>query len=321
MSVSAAIPIAARPAAGNAAPDGAAELAAGLLSPAAHIAAKYLYDGLGSRLFELITLLPEYYLTRVESALIERHARAVADAAGRGGTLVDLGAGNCAKARLLLPALRPERYVAVDVATDFVEHALTALRIDFAGLQARSLRADLAQHLELSDLPDGRRLFFFSGSSIGNFEPEAAEALVRRLRRLCRDGDALLIGVDLIKELPVLDAAYNDALGVTAAFNRNVLNHVNAVLGSDFDTRDWRHHAFYNCARSRMEMHLLAESHVDVGWPGGNRRFLPGEGIHTENSYKYRIDDFRALLGRGGFGAVRHWTDDNGWFAVCLARP
>ena len=324
MSASAAVPLAA---ARHAPPPGAShdaaagELAAGLLSPAAHVAAKYLYDALGSRLFELITQLPEYYLTRTESALLERHARAIADAVGRGGTLVDLGAGNCAKARLLLPALRPAGYVAVDVSTDFVDRALAALRADFDGMEARGLRADLAQDFDLAGLPEARRLFFYSGSSIGNFEPDAAEALVRRLRRSCRDGDALLIGVDLIKELALLDAAYNDALGITAAFNRNVLNHVNAVLGSDFDTRDWHHHAFYNCARSRMEMHLLAAAQVDVAWPGGRRRFLSGEGIHTENSYKYRLDDFRALLDRGGFGSVRHWTDDGGWFAVCLARP
>ncbi len=303
-----------------AANDAAAELAGGLLAPAARIPSKYLYDSLGSRLFELITQLPEYYLTRTECALLGRNARAIAEAAGS-RALIDLGAGNCAKSRLLLPALRPAEYVAVDISTEFVDRALAALRLDFPGLRMRSVDADLTQDLDDADLPEAQRLFFFPGSSIGNFDPDAAEAFARRLRHHCRDGDGLLIGVDLVKELAALDAAYNDALGITAAFNRNVLNHVNAVLGSDFDTRQWRHHAFYNCARSRMEMHLLAETSIDVAWPGGARRFLPGEGIHTESSYKYRLDDFRALLFRAGFGSVRHWTDEDGWFAVCLARP
>jgi len=309
------------PAPSPTAPEGpTAELAVGLLAPSARIPSRYLYDSLGSRLFELITQLPEYYLTRVECALLGRHAPAVAEAVGA-RALIDLGAGNCAKSRLLLPVLRPVEYVAVDISTEFVDRALSALRLDFPDLRTRCLDADLTADFDAADLPQPRRLFFFPGSSIGNFDPDAAEALLKRLRRHCRDGDGLLIGIDLVKELATLEAAYNDVLGITAAFNRNVLNHVNALLGSDFDARAWRHHAFYNCARSRMEMHLLAEAPIDVAWPGGARRFLVGEGIHTENSYKYRLDDFRALLGRAGFGSVRHWTDADRWFAVCLAQP
>lgn len=298
----------------------AAELLCGLQSPLPRIPPKFLYDALGCRLFELITALPEYYVARTEHDLLARNAEAIAEAAGVGGTLIDLGAGNCAKARTLLPALHPSAYVAVDVSTEFVDLALATIGRDFPGLRTRAVRADLADDFDVPDLPAARRLFFYSGSSIGNFDPEAALALLARLRRHCADGGALLIGVDLIKELPVLDAAYNDALGITAAFNRNVLNHVNAVLGSDFDTREWRHHAFYNCARSRIEMHLVAEAEVTVSWPDGSRRFLAGESIHTESSYKYRLEDFRALLARAGFASVRHWTDERGWFAVCLAH-
>lgn len=299
----------------------AAELAAGLLAPVPRLAPKYLYDALGSRLFELITLLPEYYLTRTECALLERCAPMIAQAAGEGVALVDLGAGNCAKARLLMPALQPSEYVAIDISHDFVDRAVNGLAADYPAMLARVVLADLTDDLSGIDLPPARRLFFFPGSSIGNFDPQQAQKLLDQVRGLCDADGALLVGIDLVKERAVLDAAYNDALGVTAAFNRNALNHVNATLCSDFDLAEWRHRAFYNCARSRIEMHLVAETAVGVSWPGGGRRFLAGESIHTENSYKYRLDDFRAMLAHAGFSDVSDWTDERGWFAVCLARP
>lgn len=299
----------------------AAELAAGLLAAAAGIAPKYLYDALGCRLFELITLLPEYYPARIERGLLESHAEDIAQAAGGCNTLVDLGAGNCAKARLLLPHLRPRDYVAVDVSAEFVRRALVGLRGDFPELRATAVGTDIAGDFALpAGAAQAGRLFFYPGSSIGNFEPEAARALLCRLRRMSGEGGGLLVGIDLIKDKPVLDAAYDDALGVTAAFNRNVLNHVNVLLGSDFDTRRWHHRARYNCARGRMEMHLQALADIDVAWPGGGRRFAAGECIHTENSYKYRLADFEALLAQAGFAPVRTWTDERRWFAVCLAR-
>lgn len=301
--------------------EAAAELAAGLLAAAASIAPKYLYDALGCRLFELITLLPEYYPTRTERGLLERHAADIARAAGGCNTLVDLGAGNCAKARLLLPNLRPRDYVAVDVSAEFVRHALIGLRGDFPDVRMTAVGTDITDDFALpAGVAQAGRLFFYPGSSIGNFEPDTARTLLGRIRRMSAEGGGLLIGIDLVKDKSVLDAAYDDALGVTAAFNRNVLNHVNVLLGSDFDPRRWRHRALYNCARGRMEMHLQALADVDVAWPGGGRRFVAGECIHTENSYKYRLADFEALLTQAGFSPVRTWTDESRWFAVCLAR-
>lgn len=298
----------------------AAELKAGLLAGAACIAPKYLYDALGCRLFELITLLPEYYPTRTEFGLLERHAADIAAAAGRCGSLVDLGAGNCAKARLLLPALRPRDYVAVDVSAEFVRHALGGLRGEFPEVRMTAVGTDITDDFALpATVAAAGRLFFYPGSSIGNFEPAAAAALLARIRGMSAAGGALLIGIDLVKDESVLVAAYDDALGVTAAFNLNVLNHVNALLGSDFDPRRWRHRAVYDGARARMEMHLEARTDVDVRWPGGVRRFAAGERIHTESSYKYRLADFAALLRQAGYAPLQTWTDANEWFAVCLA--
>lgn len=301
--------------------DDADELAAGLQAASARIASRYLYDPLGCRLFELITALPEYYPTRTEQSVLEDHADEIAAAVGRCQAVIDLGAGNCAKAGVLLKALHPRHYVAVDISPDFVRQSLTKLRKDFYSIRLTAVGADLRQEFLLPQaVPKAGRLFFYPGSSIGNFEPEAAPDFLRRIRGMCSPGDGLLIGIDLVKEKSILDAAYNDALGLTAAFNLNVLNHVNALLGSDFDTREWRHRAFYNCARGRIEMHLQAMANVSVGWPGGGRNFLTGESIHTENSYKYRLSDFEALLVRAGFTPVQAWTDPQEWFGVCLAR-
>jgi dimethylhistidine N-methyltransferase len=165
-----------------------------------------------------------------------------------------------------------------------------------------------------------RRLFFYPGSSIGNFTPEQAVALLRRVREACNDGGGLLIGVDLIKDKALLDAAYDDALGVTASFNLNLLLHMNQLLGADFNVRDWRHRGFFNEAQSRIEMHLEARRDVVVTWRGGERRFRQEERIHTENSYKYTKQGFLQLLERAGFGAACSWTDAREWFMVCHAE-
>jgi uncharacterized SAM-dependent methyltransferase len=164
-------------------------------------------------------------------------------------------------------------------------------------------------------------VFFYPGSSIGNFAPLAALALLKDLRRQAGTDGSLLIGFDLVKDIDVLEAAYDDGLGVTAAFNRNLLLHLNALIGSDFDVRDWRHRAFFNERLSRIEMHLEVANDVDVTWPEGSRRFRAGERIHTESSYKYLLPEFHDVLKQAGFGQVRTWTDDNGWFAVCHAKP
>jgi dimethylhistidine N-methyltransferase len=241
----------------------------------------------------------------------------IARVVGRGHNLIDLGAGNCEKAASLFEALKPARYVAVDISADYLETALVRLRLQFPDIGMTGLGMDMSAGLSLPDtVPDARRLFFYPGSSVGNFTPVDAAAFLSDLRRQCRQDGSLLIGVDLIKEKAILDAAYDDALGVTAAFNLNALNNVNSVLGSDFDVRDWRHCGFYNQTLSRAEMHVETRLAVDVSWPGGSRRFEASERIHTENSYKYSLEEFGALLRQAGFRNVTAWTDQRNWFAL-----
>jgi len=297
-----------------------AELAAGLLAPAATIAPKFLYDTLGSRLFEAITEIDEYYPTRTEAAIFERHRLEMARAVGHGHTLVDLGAGNCAKAASLFDAFGPRRYVAVDISVEFLRLALTDLQRRYPALPMLGVGQDFSQRLHLPpQAGDGPRLMFYPGSSIGNFMPTGAAEFLRQVRGEMQGG-ALLIGVDLVKAVSVLEPAYDDPLGVTAAFNLNLLRNVNRVLGSDFDVAQWQHVAFFDKARSRIEMHLQARADVQVAWPGARRQFVTGERLHTENSYKYSAEGFDALLRTAGYTNTRCWTDDKAWFAVFLAR-
>lgn len=301
------------------------ELLAGLMATAASVAPKYLYDALGSRLFEAICELPEYYPTRTEAAIFQRHAQQIAAACGAGATLIDLGAGNCAKAARLFPVLQPAQYVALDISADFLKEAVSRLQQRFPAIAMAGIGIDFSSRLDLpTSVRSERRLFFYPGSSIGNFSPPQALAFLQRIHHACQlkgvaDG-ALLIGVDLVKDHAALEAAYDDALGVTAAFNLNLLRHLNALLATDFNVRDWRHRGLFNAGLSRIEMHLEARCDLTLRWPGGQRRFLEGERIHTESSYKYTPADFSRLLEQAGFGAVHNWTDEHGWFMVCHAR-
>jgi L-histidine N-alpha-methyltransferase len=293
---------------------------AALAAEAASVAPKFFYDRLGSHLFEAITELDEYYPTRTEAAIFARHGTAMAEAVGAGMTLIDLGAGNCAKAARLFPLLEPTRYVAVDISVEFLRDALRDLQREHPQVAMTGLGQDFSLALELpADVIGGARpVFFYPGSSIGNFTPDEARAFLARVRARA-EGGGLLIGVDLVKARSVLEAAYDDALGVTAAFNRNALSHLNRLIGSDFDPRQWRHVAFFDSQQSRIEMHLEAQVALEVTWPGGRRSFAAGERIHTENSYKYTLDSFAALLVGAGFSAPRHWTDEEQRFAVFWA--
>jgi len=296
------------------------ELVQGLLQPTPHIAPKFLYDVLGSKLFEAITELDEYYPTRTEATIFGRHLDEMAQACGIGQTLVDLGAGNCAKAARLFGSLRPSLYVAVDIASDFLRGALSELQSRHPQLPMLGLGLDFTAALEFPpQAGDGKRLMFYPGSSIGNFTPEAATAFLGRVRAAAPSG-ALLIGVDLVKPAALLEAAYDDALGVTAAFNLNLLRHVNRLLGSDFDVRQWRHVAFYDADQARIEMHLEARCDLLVKWPGGRLSRRAGERVHTENAYKYSVEGFATLLRRAGYSDSRCWTDPQGWFAVFVAH-
>jgi dimethylhistidine N-methyltransferase len=260
-------------------------------------------------------------LSRTEASIFDAYLGEIAEAVGVGGTLIDLGAGNCAKAARLFPALQPAQYVPVDISVDFLRDAVGDLQQRFPHIQMTGLGLDFSSALRLPDrVQRDRRTFFYPGSSIGNFTPDEAVAFFRRLHAACEDDGGLLIGVDLVKATEVLDAAYNDALGVTASFNLNLLLHLNRLLGADFDIAGWRHVSFFNTAQSRIEMYLEARHAVTVKWQGGERRFQKGERIHTENSYKYTPEDFVQLLQQAGFKVTRTWSDADDWFMVCHAR-
>ena len=301
----------------------AAEAAAGLRAPAAHVSPKFFYDSLGSRLFDAITETAEYYPTRTEAALMATHGLAIGEAArrvtGPGPALVDLGAGNCAKASRLFPLLQPGRYVAVDISVEFLRQSLQCLQREHPQMPMVGVGLDFSAELALPPgLVSGPAVVFYPGSSIGNFTPAEALHLLSQARSVAAGG-ALLIGADLVKPVDVLEAAYDDALGITAAFNLNLLNHLNRLLGADFQLREWRHLAVFNAAESRIEMHLEARRSLTVRWPGAERRFAAGERIHTENSYKWTPQAFEALLRGAGFTQAEAWTDARGWFGVWLA--
>jgi dimethylhistidine N-methyltransferase len=296
------------------------ELVQGLLAAEPCVAAKYLYDTLGSRLFEAITELPEYYPTRCEAGIFAQHAPAMAALMPPAATLVDLGAGNCRKAAQLFDVIRPARYVAVDISVAFLRPALSSLQAAYPAIPMLGLGLDFSADLSLpAAAGDGARVLFYPGSSIGNFSPEQALAFLQQAH-VASQGGGLLIGVDLHKDTAILEPAYDDALGVTAAFNRNVLLRLNLLTGSNFALADWQHVAFFNSQASRIEMHLQARAAVQVRWPGGERQFAQGQRIHTENSYKWQQADFAALLQRAGFSSTRAWTDTQGWFAVYWAQ-
>ena len=296
------------------------ELAAGLLARPARVAPKFLYDALGSRLFDAITELPEYYLTRVERSIFESHRADVAAALGTGLTLVDLGAGNGVKAAGWLASLQPRAYVAVDISVAYLRESLAGLQRQHPALPMLGLGLDFAAGLVLPpEVGEGPRLMFYPGSSIGNFTPEEALGFLQSVRQQSQGG-GLLIGVDLVKPKPLLDLAYDDPLQVTAAFNRNLLRRLNALLGCDARVEDFDHVAFFDEARQRVEMHLQARRPVRLAWPGGERAFDAGERIHTENSCKYTEAGFATVLREAGFADVRCFTDPQRWFGVYTAR-
>ena len=297
------------------------ELSAGLLAEAAFASPKFFYDELGSKLFAAICELPEYYPSRTEAAIFDTHLSEMAEVIGTDSTLIDLGAGNCAKAARLFAALQPAQYVPVDISVDFLRTAVSDLQQRFPHIKMTGLGMDFSSALQLPDaVRQSKRLFFYPGSSIGNFTPDEAGAFFQRLRAACDGDGGLLIGVDLIKAPETLNAAYNDALGVTASFNLNLLLHLNKLLGANFDIGEWRHISFYNAAQSRIEMYLEAKHTLTAKWQGGERCFGEGERIHTENSYKYTPDDFVRLLKQSGLRVTRSWRDARNWFMVCHAR-
>lgn len=282
------------------------------------IAPKYFYDAHGSRLFDHICELPEYYVTRTELSIFRRHIRDMAALIGPGAEVVEFGAGSLRKARLLLDALEaPHRFVAIDISGEHLSAACSELCRSYPALKVEAMVADFN---ELETLPlwrsgHSRRVGFFPGSTIGNFSPEQACRFLLAAARLLRGG-GLLIGVDLVKDPALLHAAYNDAAGVTAAFNRNLLVRANRELGCDFQVDAFRHYAFYHPGRQRIEMHLVSTEAQRISLDGRCFRFASGESIHTESSQKYTVDGFRALAASCGFRPCATWCDPDRLFSI-----
>ena len=308
------------------APSTAQELTEGLLAASASVSPKFFYNALGSKLFEAITGLGEYYPTRIEAGIFAVREAQIAQAVLAAGIhdpcLIDLGAGNCAKAMSLIPHLKPNQYVPVDISVDFLKDAAEQVQLSFPALDIVGLGMDFSSGLVLPDAVQSHdRVFFYPGSSLGNFSPDEALQFLQHIADPAQgQARGLLLGIDLVKDSATLQAAYDDALGVTAAFNKNLLLNVNELLQSDFDVRQWRHVALFNTEQSRIEMHLEAACDIAVRWPGHERRFRAGERIHTESSYKYTLESMTTLLRQAGFSHVEHWTDAKGWFGVFWAR-
>jgi dimethylhistidine N-methyltransferase len=278
---------------------------------------KLFYDERGSVLFDRICEQPEYYPTRTEIGILRDHAHDIAARCGDNTLLLELGSGASKKVRLLLESLRPNRYMGVDISKEFLIESTTRLAGDYPWLDVHATCADFSQGLSLDHCPsDARKVAFFPGSSIGNFNPTEAQRFLRRLHAVLDDDGLLLIGVDLIKDFSVLNAAYNDRAGITAAFNLNLLNRINGEHDADFDIGEFRHYAFYNPAHSRIEMHLVSKRDQPVRIGEQRFEFSVGESIHTENSYKYSIEGFQDLARSAGFRPLHVWTDPRKMFSV-----
>jgi len=295
--------------------DFARELLAGLRSEPPVVSPKWFYDERGSELFERICELPEYYPTRVELGLLAEHAREFAALVGPGVEIVEFGAGAIRKVRVLLAELdAPRRYVPIDISGEHLARAADELRERFPALEVQPLAADFTRTLELAP-STCKRIGFFPGSSIGNFEPLEAQRLLARMASWLRGG-GLLIGVDLIKDPAVLHAAYNDAQGVTAAFNRNLLARANAELGANFDLEQFDHSAFYNPPLQRIEMHLISRRAQRVVVAGETVEFEEGDSFRTETSHKYTVRSFQRVALAAGFTPQKAWVDAQRRFSL-----
>jgi len=292
-------------------------LMAGLAKSPKELACKYFYDEAGSRLFDQICDLPEYYQTRTETALLTHYAPEIAALMGPGMEIVEFGAGSLRKVRILLEAAQDLRaYTPLDISGGYLGDVVRALAAEYPALTLRPLVGDFTLPLSIPDLPGNpRRAGFFPGSTIGNFKPDAAMALLRRMRGVL-NGGGLLIGVDLVKDPVRLHAAYNDAAGVTALFNKNLLARANRELGADFDLDGFAHYAPYNAMAHRIEMYLVSLRRQSMTMCGQRFEFAQGEAVHTEDSHKYTIESFREMACRAGFNPRAVWTDEDRLFSL-----
>lgn len=293
------------------------EVLHGLAQDPKAIPPKFFYDARGSSLFDAICELPEYYPTRTEVAILQTYAQEIAELVGPDVVLIELGSGASKKVRLLLDCLRPAAYVGVDISKDFLLESTYRLAADYPWLDVHAACADFSQNLDLSYCPAAsKKLVFFPGSSIGNFDRSHALTLLQQLRHTLSPHGGLLIGVDLKKDSKVLHAAYNDAQGVTANFNLNLLKRIQNELSTDLQLDDFTHYAFYNDSLGRVEMHLASRRQQRLRIEDHRFEFRKGETIHTENSYKYSVAEFQALAQRAGYQPQKAWTDPKGLFSV-----
>jgi len=296
---------------------------AGLSAKPKSLPCKFFYDQRGSALFEAICEVPEYYLTRTELGILETYAGAIAERIGPNCRLIELGSGASVKVRLLLKALeQPLAYVPVDISRGFLKDAATAIATDFPDVEVIAVCADYTRPFALPTItgPAGKTVGFFPGSTIGNFEPDAVVAFLSHVGKLLGPGAEMLIGADVKKDKAILDAAYNDTQGLNAAFNLNLLHRIGKELDSDIVIDDFQHVAFYNPDEGRVELYIESLKEQSAAIAGRRFSFAAGEMIHTENSYKYSIPEFRALAGRAGFRALETWTDADGKFSVHYLR-
>jgi dimethylhistidine N-methyltransferase len=293
------------------------EIMRGLLNPKKSISPKYFYDTLGSELFEKITELPEYYPTRSERSILTDNAETIATYCGQQCVLVEPGSGSSEKVRLLLDAVHPSAYVPMDIAEEFLQRSANKLAEEFPWLNVHALCSDFTDDAYFdADLPEGKRIVFYPGSTLGNMNPEQAGAFLIGLKSWLGLKGGVLIGIDLHKEESVLHAAYNDSQGITAEFNLNSLNAINRIMPANFDLENFEHKAFYNQELQRIEMHLVSKLDHIVRVANKSIAFVKDETIHTENSYKYTQSSFQALAVKAGFTIRKTWFDEDNLFAV-----
>ena len=296
----------------------AQDVIAGLSARPKRLSPKYFYDETGSQLFEEITRLPEYYPTRCELSILDRHAAEIAAFLPADTALIEFGSGSTRKARLLLNAAPAvAAYVPVDISSDMLAQEAAELRRDFPRLTVLPVEADFTRPFRLPrEIAARPRVGFFPGSTIGNFEPHDAASFLRHAATMLGSKSTLIIGIDLVKAVSVLNAAYDDSAGVTAAFNLNLLTRINRELNGNFDLDSFSHQAFYNGERRRIEMHLASCKRQKVKVAGRSFEFRAGETIHTENSYKYTLESFRAMARGSGWTPAAAWSDPQGYFSV-----
>jgi dimethylhistidine N-methyltransferase len=302
----------------TAATEFATDVVAGLTATPKRLSPKYFYDSTGSALFERITELPEYYPTRREIGILNEHAGDIAGLIPPGAALVEFGSGSSTKTRILLSAAKTlAAYVPVDISAQFLHQQMAGLRREYPKVAMLPVAADFTKPFDLPDAAQTMpRVGFFPGSTIGNFEPHEAAGFLRHAARILGRGAVFIVGVDLVKDTQILKQAYNDSQGVTAKFNLNLLTRINRELGAKFNPACFEHHALFNRDRSRIEMHLASLKRQRIKVCGECIEFRAGETIHTENSYKYSIDSFRALARGAGWTPAAVWTDADNYFSV-----